>query len=180
MKTWTHDALCLRAKRWLSGTMRCNPTFSNCASCAEIPDAIGWHSGGSIVVECKTSVSDFYADRRKYLGWKNHEYKWVLSYDRFPEKEGPQHGYELVEVPRMGDLRYYMSESGIVKPELVEKHAPDHGLVYVVGNIVRVIREAQQRELVNKDSEIRFLRFAIINDKTPHLVAEAQAELVQQ
>jgi len=35
-------------------------------SAEESPDAIGWlPAGGSILVECKTALSDFYADRRK-------------------------------------------------------------------------------------------------------------------
>ena len=52
----THEQLCERARRWLSGTRRCDPVFSGIASCDEIPDAIGWSSRygwyGSTVVEC--------------------------------------------------------------------------------------------------------------------------------
>jgi len=34
-------------------------------SSREIPDAIGWHAGHCLLIECKTSLSDFCADRRK-------------------------------------------------------------------------------------------------------------------
>jgi hypothetical protein len=48
----------------------------------------------------------------------------------------------------------------------VAKHAPDHGLIYMLNlSRVKVIRHGPQRELVDKDGEIRYLRFAIINRK---------------
>jgi hypothetical protein len=151
----SHDDLCRRAKRWLRGTRQCNPVLSNCASVREIPDAIGWSSSykwyGSTVVECKTSVSDFYADKKKRFAWKHVEHN----------------GYEKIEVPLMGDYRFYMCDSGIISAELVEKHASDHGLLWLAGRSVKVIKEAPKRSLVNKDGEIRFLRFAIINAKEP-------------
>jgi hypothetical protein len=64
----THDELVERAVRWLGGTRQCAVVLRECgAACGnEIPDAIGWTSrGGSILVECKTCVSDCYADRHK-------------------------------------------------------------------------------------------------------------------
>src|SRR5690348_6553554 len=164
---WDHEALCVRAERWLSGTRRCEPVFSNCASCGEIPDAIGWSSSykqeGSTVVECKTSRSDFYADQAKYRCWKHP--KWGYSV-RLREKEAKELGYEPIIVPRMGDYRFYMCEPDIITPQMVADHAPDHGLCYVHGKRVKVIVDAPKREKVNKDGEIRYLRFAIINKKT--------------
>lgn len=63
----THDELVQRAKKWLRNTRRCSVVISELVTgCPEIPDAIGWGNAGfSVLVECKTSVSDFYADRRK-------------------------------------------------------------------------------------------------------------------
>lgn len=162
---WTHDALCLRAKRWLSGTKRCNPVFSDCASCSEIPDAIGWSSAGSIVVECKTSASDFYADQFKYRVWRHKKHHWVMSRNRMTVEQAAESEYESYELSRMGDYRFYMSEAGILTPEMIEKHAPDHGLLYVKGSQVKVVRVATKRESVNMRAEVRFLRFAIINNK---------------
>jgi len=64
----THNELVERAGRWLLNTMRCKLVIlePKPISCDEHPDAIGWdRHGNSIVVECKISKADFYADRRK-------------------------------------------------------------------------------------------------------------------
>lgn len=170
----THEELCERARRWLSGTRRCEPVFSNIASCSEIPDAIGWSSTwawhGSTVVECKTSRSDFYADSRKYIGYRDEAAKWNVSI-RVAEHRATRLGLIAVPLPRMGDFRFFMCEreSGITA-EMVEKHAPDHGLIYVKGaRRVEIVRPAVRRDaaLIDKDGEIRYLRFSIINRKEP-------------
>ena len=64
----THAELVERAARWLAGTRQCALVVKErSAWCLnEAPDAMGWQPRGhSILVECKTSVADFYADRRK-------------------------------------------------------------------------------------------------------------------
>lgn len=64
----THDELVRRARRWLANTRRCSlvATERNAWACGESPDAIGWrYDGYSILVECKLSLADFYADQRK-------------------------------------------------------------------------------------------------------------------
>src|SRR6185437_2977172 len=70
----THDDLVKRAVAWLkrpvvSGTWRksgCGVAVPELVSYApEIPDAIGWSSGWSYLVECKCSRSDFVADQNK-------------------------------------------------------------------------------------------------------------------
>lgn len=160
----THDELCERALRWLSGTKRCNPVYSRCASCSEIPDAIGWSSAGSIVIECKTSVSDFYADKKKRKAYIHPDFRF-RTFDRvWPEQKD---NFREVELPLMGDYRFYLCEPGILTPEMIAKHAPDHGLVFKDGRKMRVILSAPLRTNVNKDAEIRYLRFAIINGKMP-------------
>lgn len=157
----THNELCLRAVQWLRGTRRCNPVYSLNASCAEIPDAIGWSSTygwrGSTVIECKTSIADFYADQRK-------RFRWGLK----------------TEVSRMGDYRFYLCEPGIITPELVANKAPDHGLIYRYGHAMKIVIPAPRRETVDKDSEIRYLRFAIINGKTGREIEEHLAQKVLQ
>ena len=176
----THDELCERGKRWLSGTRRCNPVFSRCASCAEIPDAIGWSSDGSTVIECKTSLSDFYADKKKRFMWQHPEHEnWRLNRDRITLKRAKEEGFKLIEVPMMGNFRFYMCEPGIITPAMVEEHAPDHGLVWKDGRKMTVVRVAPERKLVDRESEIRFLRFAIINGKTPHGAEQVQDESQQ-
>lgn len=61
-----HDRLVLRAERWLiaqgCGVVVRSP-FK--ALTAEIPDAIGWREGVSVLVEVKSTREDFFADRKK-------------------------------------------------------------------------------------------------------------------
>jgi len=172
----THEQLCERARRWLSGTRRCDPVFSGIASCDEIPDAIGWSSRygwyGSTVVECKTSVSDFYSDKKKYQYYEHPEDQARIgggirySVRRMDTKFAAENGYIMKDSGRMGDFRFFMCDMGILTVELVDRHAPDHGLLYVDGRSVRVMRPGPKRTaLVDKDAEIRYLRFAIINGK---------------
>lgn len=62
-----HKELTELAKFWLKNSKKCNPVFSEQGSqnFSEMPDAIGFKSDSCIVVECKTSKSDLYADRKK-------------------------------------------------------------------------------------------------------------------
>src|SRR5258708_21329728 len=125
----THEQLCQRAKRWLHGTRHCNPVFSNLASCGEVRDAIGWSSvhnwRGSTVIECKRSVSDFYADKKKHIGYKHPEHGYV-SYGgrRIAASVAKLQGYIPIEVPLMGDYRFYFFERGILSEELIAEHMP--------------------------------------------------------
>lgn len=60
----THDDLVLRAKKWLAG--RCGVVLTEyVCDTREVPDAIGFSSRRSILVECKATRADFLADRRK-------------------------------------------------------------------------------------------------------------------
>ncbi|MEM1113255.1 MAG: hypothetical protein AAGI11_15190 [Pseudomonadota bacterium] len=61
-----HDALVLRAERWLRN-QGCQVVIRDPFRTVnqEQPDAIGWRSGVSIVIECKVSRSDFFADAKK-------------------------------------------------------------------------------------------------------------------
>lgn len=63
-----HAELVSRAVRWLANTQRCSIVMSELVTSAcESPDAIGWRQCGveCVYVECKASVADFLADRRK-------------------------------------------------------------------------------------------------------------------
>lgn len=137
----THNELCEIARRWLKGSRQCYPVYSDCASCNEIPDAIGWSSSwrweGSHVVECKTSKSDFYRDKRK-------------------------------RQLRMGIFRFILCEPEIITVADIEKHMPDHGLLYVHGSRVKIVRPAYCRVKADLRSEIWFLRWAINNGKKPY------------
>lgn len=77
-------------KRW-----RCLPICTEMVTqniYGEIPDAIGWTARASILIECKTSRSDFLADCKK-----------VFRFD-LPEKG-------------MGDFRFYFTNPGVITSE---------------------------------------------------------------
>lgn len=91
MPSELHDELCVRAERWLKN-QNCGVVFNDRFQAAtysgEQPDAIGFRSGCSILIECKASRSDFLADKRK----------------RF--RKDPSIG--------VGDWRFYMSPPGVI------------------------------------------------------------------
>ena len=133
----THADLCERAVRWLYGSRKCNVAFSGIASTREIPDAIGWSTAcqwrGSIVIECKMSLSDFHRDRKK-----KHE-------------------------TRMGNRRYFLCPLNVIGRTAVEEYCPDHGLLYLYHDRIYVEREAVERKDANLAAENRLLQFAIVH-----------------
>ncbi len=105
----THRDLVEAAYRWVLNTTSCGVAFKELrtANCAvEEPDVIGLGGGGfSVLVECKVSRSDFFADRKK------------------PPRQFPEMG--------MGTRRFYCTPADLVAPaELPE----GWGLVYVLQN----------------------------------------------
>ncbi|NKF21565.1 hypothetical protein [Solimonas marina] len=104
-----HTDLCTRAARWLRQSVGCGVVISEMVSAAgEIPDAIGWRYGESVLVEAKVSRSDFLADRKK---------PWRLS---------PDTG--------MGDWRFFLTPAGLLSPAEI----PDGwGLIEVDGAQIR-------------------------------------------
>lgn len=60
----THNELVKISGRWLN-KFGCGVIFEEFGSGPEIPDAIGFKFGYSILIECKTSRSDFLADFKK-------------------------------------------------------------------------------------------------------------------
>lgn len=89
----THDDLVRRAVRWLRNTRGCRVVFAEIVTfAATIPDAIGWRREWSILVECKTSRADFFADKKK---------------------AGHRAGYT------MGQERWYMTSPGLVRADEV-------------------------------------------------------------
>lgn len=89
-----HATLVKKAVMWLGSSAGCTACGSEFTSwgCAESPDAIGWdYLGNCTVIECKTSRSDFLADKKKLF------------------RSGHQSG--------LGKYRYFMVPQGLVKPE---------------------------------------------------------------
>lgn len=118
----THAELVERAVRWLRGTQQCGLVLSEfvAGGCREVPDAIGWKYGGrwSVLVECKTSVNDFYAEAGKPGRRSEDLYGGI------------------------GRERYYMAEKGVLDAERVRKNRPGWGLLEIAGKRVRVTLKA--------------------------------------
>jgi hypothetical protein len=118
----THTELVARAARWLKNTQKCGVVLTEFASSSvEIPDAIGWRTGGrfSVFVEAKTSRSDFYADKKK------------------PGRVG------LTARAGLGRHRYYLAPPGVLSADLVRKHRPKWGLLECRPKSVRVLLRAE-------------------------------------
>ena len=138
----THDELVRRAARWLKNTARCQPVFTEQMTLSESPDAIGWTWKGSILIECKTSLSDFHADKKK------------------PFREDGFLG--------VGRQRFYMAPPEIINDNAFRKTRYWHygwGLLEVKGNIVRVVQQATIQPEYSKFGEIRLLRAAAMNGR---------------
>lgn len=117
-----HEFLRRMAVRWLSGSQHCSVVLSEIVSyAAEIPDAIGWQSGVSTLVECKSSKSDFCANFNKPLCLMG-SFRYFLStpdvipeeyFDRkIGEADGSHHDwgllwpkYPLASYPRVQVIR---------------------------------------------------------------------------
>lgn len=119
----THDDLVARAARWLKNTKNCGVVLTEWHSyAAEIPDAIGWQANpwNTHLIECKTSLGDFYADKKKPGRYGRRAYMGC------------------------GRLRYYMAEPGILSVDLVRRHRPKWGLLEVRKRTVTVALQAER------------------------------------
>jgi hypothetical protein len=108
----THSDLVDRAIRWLKSSLHCRVVLSELVAYTEsieTPDAIGWVFNRTILVECKTSLSDFYADRKKRS--------------------------RLHEQPALGVWRFYLTVPGLLSPKNMLK-APGWGFYEVHGKRV--------------------------------------------
>ena len=88
----THKELVLIAERWVKKNASCGVVLRELRSYTnETPDVIGFGSHGhSVVVECKRTRSDFFADKGKR---------------------------SRIEGAGMGEYRLYLTPRGLVKPE---------------------------------------------------------------
>lgn len=87
----THDELCLKAEKFLKSNgfgVVFHDKFKAYTAHGEQPDCLGFRSGVSCLIECKTSRADFLADRKK----------------RF--RIDPQKG--------MGDWRFMLTPKGLI------------------------------------------------------------------
>jgi hypothetical protein len=124
----THAELVIRAERWLRNSMRCGVVLTEASGGGiEIPDAIGWTGRFSHLVECKTSRSDFLADRRKVFR------QWACD-------------------DTLGYYRWFMVPAGLIEPTDV---LPRWGLLEVRTNSVRKTVKAKPWNLDRQGSTVR-------------------------
>jgi hypothetical protein len=103
----THSELVQVSEKWLKNQMRCSVVLSElvCNSATnEIPDAIGFNSYGSFMVECKTSYIDYLSDKKK------------------PFRTIPENG--------MGNFRFILCPENVIQ---VNQIYSGWGLIWVVG-----------------------------------------------
>ena len=93
---YTHSELVEIGYKWT--WKRCGFVFKELKTIngfGEIPDIIGFNSGGTFLLEAKTSRSDFFADREKGF------------------RKIPEHG--------MGDWRFIICKAGMIKIKELQK-----------------------------------------------------------
>lgn len=157
----THADLVERAVRWLRNTKRCGVVLSEFVSSSlEVPDAIGWPTGGlfSYLIECKTSCSDFYKDGRK--PFRRNQYAGV------------------------GRFRFYLAPPGVLTPELVRKHRSRWGLLEATPRTIRVRLAAEQFALATAWRELpllysycrRISQYGLTLDEAQRAVSRAATE----
>ena len=107
----THADLVARAERWLRNTLNCGVVLTELVAyttSGETPDAIGWVWNRAILVECKTSRQDFFADQKKR--------------SRHPHATA------------LGCWRFYFTPTGLIAPDEVPE---GWGLYEVQGRTIR-------------------------------------------
>lgn len=131
MPEWTHKKLVRRVAAWMKYNANYHRTIVvselEAGSNTETPDVIGWRGGQSVLVECKTSRSDFHADKDKCF--------------RREEERG------------MGDERFFAAPKGVLSPD----DMPDGwGLLELDERCVRVSKKPIPKS-ANKYAEVTML-----------------------
>lgn len=102
-----HDQLVKKADTWLKRKgciVRLDDRIKANTLSGEAPDNVGWRDGLSVMIECKTSRSDFLADQKKRF--------------RVADKG-------------IGDWRFYLCPEGVIQPDDLPE---GWGLLWVVGS----------------------------------------------
>lgn len=135
-----HKELVEKAAKWLRTTnrniqFRCSIVIAELRTAnSEVPDVIGFRHGGSVLIECKASRSDFLSDKKKY------------------HRREPNKG--------MGDRRYFFAPKGLIS---VDELPEGWGLLECtsVKSSVRVTKEAERFRDTDKRGEIIMLTSVI-------------------
>jgi hypothetical protein len=138
----THEELRKRAIKWLTNSKNCGVVLSEIHSlCQEIPDAIGWNGGNSLLVECKVSRSDFFANADKChmrVGDGVGTYRFFLT---------PPGLVERSEVPDGWGLLEWRSQSSNVRlVTAATKREPNRENETIM--LVSALRRVKQREFL--------------------------------
>lgn len=149
----THAELVERAGRWLRNTCRCKLVILEPKpwNCHEHVDAIGWTpEGESIVVECKVSLTDFKSDWNK--PWRRNSIG-------------------------MGFRRYYLTPPYLLtrQNQTWKTSTLGAGLLEVHGRCVKVVCEADYRQLHDFTAETNLLVAHICGGKSENNVDFARA-----
>ena len=125
----THKELVKRAALWLKNNQNCSVVICERATrCSETPDALGFLNGSSsILIEAKSSRSDFLADKNKYF------------------RKMPEYG--------VGDERYFFVSDGVI---LDTDDVGEWGIVQCTGKQCRVKKKSGKFES-HKRNEISML-----------------------
>ncbi len=137
-----HKELVQRAFTYLRFTLGCSVVFKErVASMSETPDVIGFKAGFSYLVECKSSRTDFLADKKKFF--RGH----------------PEQG--------MGYMRYLMAPVGLLSPSEISS---EWGLLEVYekpprhrNRTVKVAKEGKRFDVGERNlaNEVSYLVSAI-------------------
>lgn len=90
----THDELCLLAEKFLKRNgfgVTFHDKYRAVTDTGELPDCMGFRTGVSCLIECKTSRADFLADKKKQF--------------RIDPNKG------------MGDWRFFLAPKGLLKED---------------------------------------------------------------
>jgi hypothetical protein len=150
MSEITHEDLRKAAVKWLSGTSRsdhrCSVVLSEIATASsQIPDAIGWAASRSILIECKVSRSDFFADATKPSRIANHipgTRRYYLAPARMVKWEELPIGWGLLEYHAgFGSYIRIVHEAPYIAAE-------DRGWTDEISMLVSALRRIKQREFL--------------------------------
>ena len=137
-----HAELVDRAIRWLKNSLHCRVVLGELVAntrSRETPDVIGWVFNRAILIECKTSKADFYADKRKQARRQS-----------------------LFPVPALGHWRFYLTPPDLLREVtegwgLYEVH--DKRVIYKKG--VEYANAAIPPFESDRDSEVAMLVSAL-------------------
>jgi hypothetical protein len=142
-----HGRLVCQAVDWLRRHYRCGVILSEqCCATGEIPDAIGWKGFcHSVVIECKTSRSDFLADAAK------------------PFRTDPGKG--------LGCERFYLAPSGMIAPSELPA---GWGLLEIKGRKVQVRAKPSKRNLRSADGLMKEMNLLLASLRRVEIRIEPQ------